>query len=544
MTSISALLLSVFITIVLIPIFKRVAIKANSLDMPDPRKMHTTPIPRIGGLAIAIGILIPVIIWVPLNDFVRAYLMGGGILVVFGLMDDLKGLGYKLKFLGQIIAALVIFFYGGIRITSVGSLLPGEMVLANWFAVVLTLVVIIGVTNAVNLSDGLDGLAGGISLLGFFCIGYLAYLLGNNIIFLLSLVISGAIFGFLRFNTYPASIFMGDTGSQLLGFSAIVLAIKITQENTCLSPVLPLIILGFPVLDTLTVMVERMRQGRSPFSPDKNHFHHRLITLGLFHNEAVVVIYMIQAVMCLSAILLRHYYAYQCLAGYLLFSAMTVGAFTVADRTGFQLKRYHLLDHIIKGKLRWIRESHLIIRISFTISKLLIPLIFLFSCLIPGEIPRYVTFIALGLGVLIIAIWVFGKNLWALSLRLSLYLIIPLVLYLGHEEKAAWVSPEILMSYHIWLAVMAFFVVLTIRFSRRRQGFHVTSMDFLVLFIAVVVPNLPGMSTQGHNMGVLAVKLIVLLFSYETLITELRGGFNALTLTTLMGLGIVAIRGV
>ncbi|MBU3946657.1 MAG: undecaprenyl/decaprenyl-phosphate alpha-N-acetylglucosaminyl 1-phosphate transferase [Proteobacteria bacterium] len=221
MTSISALLLSVFITIVLIPIFKRVAIKANSLDMPDPRKMHTTPIPRIGGLAIAIGILIPVIIWVPLNDFVRAYLMGGGILVVFGLMDDLKGLGYKLKFLGQIIAALVIFFYGGIRITSVGSLLPGEMVLANWFAVVLTLVVIIGVTNAVNLSDGLDGLAGGISLLGFFCIGYLAYLLGNNIIFLLSLVISGAIFGFLRFNTYPASIFMGDTGSQLLGFSAM-----------------------------------------------------------------------------------------------------------------------------------------------------------------------------------------------------------------------------------------------------------------------------------------------------------------------------------
>ena len=113
---------------------------------------------------------------------------------------------------------------------------------------------------------------------------------------------------------------MGDTGSQLLGFSAIVLAIKITQNNTALSPVLPLIILGFPILDTLTVMMERIREGRSPFSPDKKHFHHRLIRLGFYHDEAVFIIYLIQALMIVTVILFKYYNDWMLVASYAAFS--------------------------------------------------------------------------------------------------------------------------------------------------------------------------------------------------------------------------------
>ena len=544
MIPISALLVSVFITIGLIPIFSRLAIRFGAVDLPEPRKIHTRPVPRIGGAAIALGVYIPVLFWATADNFVNAYLAGGGILIAFGLVDDLKGLNYKWKFLGQLLAALVIVFYGGIRITSLGSLLPEDVQLAEWFAVALTLVVIVGVTNAINLADGLDGLAGGISLLGFCSIAYFAYLVEADVVFLLSLALAGAIFGFLRFNTYPASVFMGDTGSQLLGFSAIAFAVKITQEHTSLSPVLPLIILGFPILDTLTVMVERLRHGRSPFSPDKNHFHHRLISLGFYHAEAVFIIYLMQSVMIIFAILFRYHYAWLFLAGYLLFSAALIGAFTLADKTGFRFQRYHLIDHIIKGKLKRIKDDNLIIRISFEISKLLLPLMFLFVCLLPGKIPGYASAAALGFGVFLVALWVFGKKWMGMGLRLVLYLAIPLALYLGQGERAAWIGPEMLTGFHLLLVVSAFFVILSIKFSRRAQGFRVTPLDFLIIFIALVVPNLPDQFIRGQNLGFLAVELIVLLFGYEVLITELRGKFDALTVSTLAGLAIVALRGI
>lgn len=541
MIPISALLFSVFITIVLIPIFSRLAIRFGAVDLPEPRKIHTRPVPRIGGAAIALGVYIPVLFWATADNFVNAYLAGGGILIAFGLVDDLKGLNYKWKFLGQLLAALVIVFYGGIRITSLGSLLPEDVQLAEWFAVALTLVVIVGVTNAINLADGLDGLAGGISLLGFCSIAYFAYLVDADAVFLLSLALAGAIFGFLRFNTYPASVFMGDTGSQLLGFSAIAFAVKITQEHTSLSPVLPLIILGFPILDTLTVMVERLRHGRSPFSPDKNHFHHRLISLGFYHAEAVFIIYLIQSVMIIFAIRFRYHYAWLFLAGYLLFSAALIGAFTLADKTGFRVPRYHLIDHIIKGKLKRIKVDNFIIRISFEISKLLLPLMFLFVCLLPGKIPGHASAAALGFGVFLVALWVFGRKWMGMGLRLVFYLAIPLVLYLGKGERAAWIGPEMLTGYHLLLVVSSFFVILTIKFSHR---FRVTPLDFLIIFIALVVPNLPDQFIRGQNLGFLAVELIVLLFGYEVLMTELRGKFDALTVSTLAGLAIVAIRGI
>jgi UDP-GlcNAc:undecaprenyl-phosphate GlcNAc-1-phosphate transferase len=543
MIPISTLLLSVFITIVLIPIFSRMAIRFGAVDLPDPRKIHTRPVPRIGGAAIALGAYVPVLFWAPAGNFVTAYLVGGGILIAFGLVDDLKGLGYKWKFLGQLLAALVIIFYGEVRITFLGSLLPEDVQLAGWFAVGLTLIAIVGVTNAINLADGLDGLAGGISLLSFCSIAYFAYLVEGDVVFLLSLALVGSIFGFLRFNTYPASVFMGDTGSQLLGFSAIAFAVKITQEHTSLSPVLPFIILGFPILDTLTVMVERIRHGRPPFAPDKNHFHHRLIGLGFFHAEAVFIIYLIQSAMILSAILFRYHYAWLFLAGYLLFSATLIGVFALADKTGFRVPRLPLIDFFIKGKLRRIKDDNLIIRVSFEISKLLLPLMFLFICLIPGEIPGYASAAALGFGIALVALYVFGKRWMGMGMRLVLYSAIPLALYLGQGERSAWITPEMLTGYHLSLVVSAFFVILSIKFSRRTQGFRVTTLDFLIIFIAVVIPNLPDQFIRGQNLGFLAVELIVLLFGYEMLITELRGKFDAMAVSTLAGLAIVAIRG-
>ena len=272
----------------------------------------------------ALGALGPIIFWSQMTPQLSAYLVGSAILFAAGMYDDFKELGYKAKFMAQVAAALVLVLYGGVMIRDVGSLLPNDMDLPGWLAAIVTMFVVVGVTNAINLADGLDGLAAGISLLIFLFISFLAYRIGNMNVAIIALSISGTLFGFLRFNTYPASLFMGDTGSMLLGYSAAVLSIMLTQGSTPLSPVLPLILLGFPILDTIVVMAQRISQGRSPFSADKNHFHHRLLGLGLFQTEAVFTIYVIQAFLIVFAYFFRFHSEWFILLSYALFSVLVV----------------------------------------------------------------------------------------------------------------------------------------------------------------------------------------------------------------------------
>ena len=269
----------------------------------------------------AVGVFVPVAFWNLSDPFVRAYLAGAVVMVAFGIVDDCRGLAPKWKFLGQLAAALVVVFYGGVKIHTLGALLPEGTVLPEWVCVPLTVLAIVGVTNAINLADGLDGLAGGICLLIFACIGYLAWQEEDIVIGLVALALAGSIFGFLRFNTYPASVFMGDTGSQLLGFSAVTLSLALTQGNTPLSPFVPLVLLGLPILDTLSVMAIRIAKRRSPFTADMNHIHHNLMALGLQQGESVVTIYVLQMFLVASAFLFRFYSDWLLLGGYLVFSA-------------------------------------------------------------------------------------------------------------------------------------------------------------------------------------------------------------------------------
>jgi len=543
MLYLSTILLSVFITVSLIPMMTRLADRFQFVDFPNPRKVHTRPVPRIGGFAMALGAFIPIVLWTSVDEFVRAYLAGAGILVIFGLLDDMKGLGYRVKFAAQVVAALIVVVFGDVRIGSLGTLLPGMLQLPELFSYLLSMVAIVGVTNAINLADGLDGLAGGISLLGFCCIGYLAYLAGNSAVVILSLALAGAIFGFLRYNTYPASLFMGDTGSQLLGFSAIVLAIEITQGDTPFSPFLPLLILGFPVLDTLTVMADRAREGRPLFSADKKHFHHRLVHFGLHHTEAVFTIYIIQAIMIVSAIFLKYHGDWMLMASYTVFSVLVISLFAFADRAGFQFKRHPFIDTFLKGRLRKIREEHWVIRISFPLLTIFIPLLLLWSSLLPAQIPVYFAIIVSCFCLYLLIVRAFVRDHMGFCLRCITYLTIPLLLYFIEESSAGWISSQIVSVYHFSFGIIAFLVILVVKYSRRTRGFKATPMDFLVIFIAVVVPNLPDHSIKSYQLGRLAVEIVVLLFSYEVLIKELRGKFDTLAAFTLPALIVLVVRG-
>ena len=532
-----------FITIALVPFFRGLAVKANALDFPNPRKVHDYPMPKSGGISMALGAFIPILLWLPADNFTRATLIGAGIVILFGLIDDMKDLGFKTKFAGQFAAALMVIVYGGVKIKTLGTILPAGVLLPEWLAIALTLIVIVGITNAINLSDGLDGLAGGISLLSFLCIGYLAYSAGNFGIALLSAATVGAIFGFLRFNTYPATVFMGDAGSQLLGFMTITFSLKLTQGNAPLSPLLPLLLSGFPVLDTVTVMVERVTNGRSPFVADKNHLHHKFMRLDLYHTEAVLSIYVLQAFLVTSAFVFRSRSEWFLLLLYLVFSGIIISGFFIADRTGWKFKRFNFKIMVMKGKLKVLKEKNILIKVSFRIIEVGVPSLLLITCFIPASVPRYFALFSMGFLGLTLVVWLFNKQWLDMALRFSLYLTIPFVVYLGETDLAGWVSYKFVNPYNLSFVFLVVFVILTLKFTRRTKGFKTSPMDFLILFIALVVPNLPDERIQSYHMGLVAAKIIVLYFSYEVLIGELRDDLKRLVLFTLPVMGVMTVRG-
>jgi len=437
MIFLSTLLISLLITIALTPLFSTLAFRFQLVDLPGERKVHLVPVPRIGGIAMALGAFVPLALWHPADQLVRGYLAGAAVLVLFGAVDDFCDLSPRIKFLGQVIAALCAIFLGGVRISSLGMLAPESYLLPEAAAVALTLLTIVGVTNAINLSDGLDGLAGGICLLIFAGIGYLSYLVGDATVGLICLSLGGALFGFLRFNTHPASIFMGDSGSQFLGFSAVVLSLGLTQVRpTALSPLLPLILLGFPILDTLTVMVARISHGRSPFSADKNHFHHNLMALGFLHPESVLIIYMFQSLLLLAAVQFRFYSDWTLLLGYLVFCLTVLAGFTHAARTRRKVRRYEFFDAKIAGRLRLMKREGTVIRYSFRIFENALPLLLLITCLLAQRPPFYVSLICVVFCAAILVAYPLQNGWLPGLLRFVLYLLIPFSVYLTGERVA------------------------------------------------------------------------------------------------------------
>ena len=539
----STLFISLFITISLIPLFRDLAIKANIVDIPNERKVHTIPVPKIGGVAMALGAILPVLLWTMKDPFVLSLLTGSAIITASGFVDDIFDLGYKPKFAAQIAAALMVIIFGGIRITSLGMMLPEGFMLPDFVSIPLTLVVILGVTNAINLSDGLDGLAGGISLLGFLCIGYLAYQGGDMSIVTFSVAISGAIFGFLIFNTYPATVFMGDAGSQLLGFIAISLAIALTQHNSVYNTVLPLILLGFPILDTLTVMTERIARGVSPFKADKNHFHHKLMKIGLLQKEAVLGIYFIQSSLVAAAIIFRFHSEWFVLTLYALFAGMIISLFHLAERYGWKISRSDPFDRFIAGKLKILSDNNMVIRVSSPIVEIALPLLLIINSLLAYDVPGYLSVICLIFVSLIVLTWVFRKALLKRTIRICLYLTIPFVTYLSQNNPAGWITFAVHNAYNLAFITVFFFVILTLKYTRRQKGFRSTPMDFLILFIALVLPNLSGGIQLTHQMGLLTVKILIFFFGFEILIGELREKQDRIGYCAVAAMLIVALKG-
>ena len=288
-----AFIIALLASWVLTPYVKKLAFRIGALDKPDGRKVHHGIMPRLGGLAIYLAFVIAVLATMHMTRDIFALLLGGTVIVIVGILDDKYQLPAKVKLLGQIAAAFVLnnpwggYFY------------------LEYFSVPLTVFWIVSFTNVVNLMDGLDGLAAGVSGIASVTVILVALQQGFYPVAVITAALAGGIIGFIRYNFNPASIFMGDTGSMFIGYMLAAISIfGAVKSAATIALLVPAVALGLPIMDTAFAIVRRYTNGRPIFQPDKGHLHHRLLAMGLSQRQAVLLMYVISAVLGIAAILL------------------------------------------------------------------------------------------------------------------------------------------------------------------------------------------------------------------------------------------------
>lgn len=304
-----ALVVGFLVTFASTPSVIVLARKIKAIDVPkDERRIHKKPIPLIGGLAIFYGFLVSVLCFATLDRGVIGILLASALIVTVGVIDDKKELSAKVKLLFQILAAGIVVYFG-VCIEYVANPLsdwfgPLYIDLGAW-AIPVTMVWIVGITNAVNLIDGLDGLAVGVSTIASVALLSLTIISQNLNAAIVIAALAGAGFGFLPYNFNPAKIFMGDTGSMFLGFVLACISIQgIMKMYALISFAVPILILGLPIFDTLFAILRRLFTGKPIMAPDRGHLHHRLLDMGFSQRQTVAILYTLTSILCLTAVVM------------------------------------------------------------------------------------------------------------------------------------------------------------------------------------------------------------------------------------------------
>jgi UDP-GlcNAc:undecaprenyl-phosphate GlcNAc-1-phosphate transferase len=296
-------LIPLLFNLVFIPIVRIIANHIGALDIPNERKVHKKPIPRLGGLGIYCSFLLGYMIFGKESIQMNSILIGSFIIVITGMIDDIKPIPAKYKFLGQLAAASIVAFYGNILLRDISAL--GIYINFGIFSYPITILFIVSVINCINLIDGLDGLAGGIASIYFLTIGVIALMLNNSngLDIILTFVMLGSTLGFLYHNFNPASIFMGDSGSMFLGYMISVIALLGFKNITLTSFIIPILLLAVPIMDTAFAILRRIINHKPISMPDKNHLHHQFLRMNFSQKTTVLIIYLIDFLFAIASII-------------------------------------------------------------------------------------------------------------------------------------------------------------------------------------------------------------------------------------------------
>ena len=335
---------------IIMPFIKKLAMQIGAVDIPRTRHIHTKPMPKMGGIGIFLGFLLGYMLFSETSVQMNSILIGGFLIILIGLIDDMTELKPSVKFIGQLASACVIVFYGQFLLDNVSAF--GIDLHFGILAYPITVFFILGCINCINLIDGLDGLSGGISSIYFLTVGIIATIQGHfGLDFVLSFVMLGSTLGFLVHNFHPASIFAGDSGSMFMGFIISVIALLGFKNVTMTSLIIPLLILAIPILDTLFAIIRRLLKGESPSKADKFHIHHQLLNRNFSQTATVLIIYFIDLLFAFASIL---YVLKDRTLGYIVYGVLTVIVFIFIIKTNVVIDKD---NNIIIDKIKKIKHD-------------------------------------------------------------------------------------------------------------------------------------------------------------------------------------------
>lgn len=356
LTKIIIMVLTTFCFVYLIiPFIKNIAVHVGALDIPDKRKVHKKPIPRMGGIGIFLGFLLGYMLYGRPSGVMNSILIGSFIIVLTGVVDDIKPLKAKTKFLGQTVAACIVVFYGNIVMKDLSAF--GIYINFGIFAYPITIFFILGCINCINLIDGLDGLSGGISSIYFLTIGIIATIQGKlSLDCVLTFVMLGSTLGFLAHNFNPASIFAGDSGSMFLGFMVAVIALLGFKNVTMTSLIIPLFVLAIPIFDTLCAIIRRLLKGESISTPDKFHLHHQLLKRSFSQRTTVLIIYGIDLLFAAASII---YFLKDRVLGYIIYGILLIIVILFVIKTDIVVEheQHQKKENILKKIIQKLRKN-------------------------------------------------------------------------------------------------------------------------------------------------------------------------------------------
>ena len=535
------LMLAVAVSMLVIPLVRHFAPHFGLVDMPDPRKVHTVPIPRVGGWGITVGSLLPLVLVFRLDPLLLSFVIGCLILFAFGIWDDARNIGHWPKFLGQFAAVGVVVYYGDLwvsRLPFSDGALPAEI------GKPFTMFALVGVINAINHSDGLDGLAGGESVLSLLALAILGYMSDSPLVMSIALATMGGIFGFLRYNSHPAYVFMGDCGSQVLGFTLGFLVVYLTQiANTALSASLPLLILGLPLADILSVLYQRIRGGLNWFKATRNHVHHRLMEVGFDHYETVVIIYLIQAGFVVSALVTRYESDAVVTLTYAVGIAALFVGLSVAERRGWRVPRGGVKPRLSRA-IEALTHSRAIVRGPLLVITVLTPLVMFVNALWVARVPS-----DFGVAAAVLAVLPATQLLWPRAmrpalLRLAVYAtaVVPAYLLISYHEAIPPGAQAVMAAV---IVVLSLAIVTYVRFSTE-QRFGTTPTDYLIVCGVVALIVFGGIAADSREVVEAVLLATVLSYGCEIIVVTAprAAGRRLLQCSTLGSLVIIALRGV
>ena len=533
MASLLSFALAMLVATVLLPFCQRLAISQGILlDLPTSgRKVHTATVARSGGFAILGGSIVAAGFWLDW-ELAHAPLVGSILIVAFfGFIDDLQDIDYRIKLAGQVFAAgLFLYSYSGFL--NVPFFPLGQ---THWLiATVISFLFLIGVTNAVNLSDGLDGLAAGNSLLSFGVIALFAFQLQEFDYMIISLAVAGGLVGFLRFNTHPATIFMGDMGSQVVGFTGGALTLLLfSNESFPVSPAVVLLLFGLPILDTLSVIALRLLKKRPVFGADRSHIHHQMLRLGMHHYEVVAAMYVLQAICVALAYFMRYEPDWVVAVTYLSVGSVIMGCIGALRFSGWRLRSVDSTVSSYPARERrnyWLRKLSWYQRNTAKVVGGTTGGLFLLGAWYASTVQGVAGFPSWSIlaGVLL-ALALFLRPGSEVVARLISYLASAATIYVLLFRPTP--IPEVGLI-DLYILILTGMLILAIRVTRR-EDFHLDTQDYLVALLVALTPLFISESISESSILRVVIYLAVFFYACEYVLTK---GHNSKWLLNITGL--------